>query len=64
MISFIIGGLFGIGWIPLGGYCDIAGMIDESMDTGHLKTVEVREWMKEKGITEHYMSNEGLVRIK
>ena len=23
---------FGIGWIPLGGYCKIAGMIDESMD--------------------------------
>ena len=22
--------LFGIGWIPLGGYCDIAGMIDEN----------------------------------
>ena len=24
---------YGIGWIPLGGYCKIAGMIDESMDT-------------------------------
>ena len=23
---------FGIGWVPLGGYCKIAGMIDESMD--------------------------------
>jgi len=23
---------WGIGWIPLGGYCKIAGMIDESMD--------------------------------
>lgn len=23
---------YGIGWIPLGGYCKIAGMIDESMD--------------------------------
>lgn len=23
---------FGIGWLPLGGYCKIAGMIDESMD--------------------------------
>ena len=28
---------YGIGWLPLGGYCKIAGMIDESMDTGHLK---------------------------
>ena len=24
---------YGIGWIPMGGYCKIAGMIDESMDT-------------------------------
>lgn len=32
-------------------------------NTGHLKTVEVREWMQQKGITEHYISNEGLVRI-
>ncbi len=24
---------FGIGWVPFGGYCKIAGMIDESMDT-------------------------------
>lgn len=27
---------YGIGWLPLGGYCKVAGMIDESMDTGHL----------------------------
>lgn len=32
-------------------------------NTGHLKTVEVRGWMDEKGIVEHYVSNEGLVRI-
>ncbi len=24
---------FGLGWLPLGGYCKIAGMVDESMDT-------------------------------
>ena len=24
---------YGIGWVPLGGYCKISGMIDESMDT-------------------------------
>ena len=24
---------YGIGWVPLGGYCQISGMIDESMDT-------------------------------
>ena len=28
---------FGIGWIPLGGYCKIAGMIDESMDLEQMK---------------------------
>ncbi len=27
---------YGIGWLPLGGYVKIAGMIDESMDTDHL----------------------------
>lgn len=28
---------YGIGWLPLGGYCKIAGMVDESMDTEYLK---------------------------
>ena len=28
---------YGIGWLPLGGYCKIAGMIDESLDTQSLK---------------------------
>ena len=28
---------YGIGWLPLGGYCKVNGMIDESMDTDHLK---------------------------
>lgn len=27
---------YGIGWLPLGGYCKIAGMVDESMDTSSL----------------------------
>ncbi|RMG75918.1 MAG: RIP metalloprotease, partial [Bacteroidetes bacterium] len=27
---------YGIGWIPLGGYVKIAGMVDESMDTEQL----------------------------
>lgn len=34
---------YGIGWLPLGGYCKIAGMIDESMDTEHLGQ-EAKEW--------------------
>lgn len=28
---------YGVGWIPLGGYCKIAGMVDESFDTEQLK---------------------------
>jgi regulator of sigma E protease len=28
---------YGICWIPLGGYCKISGMIDESMDTEQMK---------------------------
>jgi len=27
---------YGIGWLPIGGYCKISGMIDESMDTDFL----------------------------
>lgn len=34
---------YGIGWLPFGGYCKISGMIDESMDTEHLKT-EPQPW--------------------
>ena len=28
---------YGMGWLPLGGYCKISGMIDESMDTEQMK---------------------------
>ncbi len=28
---------YGVGWLPFGGYCKIAGMIDESMDTEAMK---------------------------
>lgn len=31
---------YGIGWLPLGGYVKIAGMIDESMDTEQMKQPE------------------------
>lgn len=34
---------FGIGWLPFGGYCKIAGMVDESMDTEQLKR-EPQPW--------------------
>ena len=32
---------YGIGWIPLGGYCKISGMIDESMDTEQMQQPEI-----------------------
>lgn len=28
---------YGIGWVPLGGYCKISGMVDESFDTEQMK---------------------------
>ncbi len=34
---------YGLGWLPLGGYCKVNGMIDESMDTDHLKQ-EPKPW--------------------
>ena len=34
---------YGIGWLPLGGYCKIAGMIDESMDVESMKK-EPQPW--------------------
>ena len=34
---------YGIGWLPLGGYCKIAGMVDESLDTESLAR-EPQKW--------------------
>ena len=34
---------YGVGWLPLGGYVKIAGMIDESMDTDQMKE-EPKPW--------------------
>ncbi len=34
---------YGIGWLPLGGYCKISGMVDESMDMDSLKS-EPKPW--------------------
>lgn len=34
---------YGIGWLPLGGYCKINGMVDESMDLETLKQ-EPKKW--------------------
>lgn len=44
LVKFRIGETeFGIGWLPFGGYCKIAGMIDESMDVESLKR-EPQPW--------------------
>lgn len=34
---------YGLGWLPLGGYCKISGMIDESMDKDAMKQ-EPKPW--------------------
>ena len=34
---------YGVGWLPLGGYVKIAGMIDESMDTKQMQEAP-KEW--------------------
>ena len=34
---------YGIGWLPLGGYVKIAGMVDESLDTNQMKS-EPQPW--------------------
>lgn len=46
LISKKIGGtLYGIGWLPLGGYVKISGMVDESLDTEALsKPAEPHEF--------------------
>lgn len=44
LFSFKIGDTeYGMGWLPLGGYVKISGMIDESMDTEQLKS-EPKDW--------------------
>ena len=34
---------YGLGWLPVGGYCKIAGMVDESLDTEQMKS-EPQPW--------------------
>jgi len=44
LVSFNYKGTeYGIGWLPLGGYVKISGMMDESMDKDQLKE-EPKEW--------------------
>lgn len=42
------GTIYGLGWVPLGGYCQIAGMIDESMDTEQMKSKPKQDEFRSK----------------
>lgn len=35
--------IYGLGWVPLGGYCDIAGMVDETKDASQLEATP-QDW--------------------
>jgi regulator of sigma E protease len=46
---------WGIGWVPLGGYCKIAGMIDESMDKTALAAPQ-QEWeFRSKSVWQRFL---------
>lgn len=38
--------------------------VGEGFDTAYMKTIETRRWMDEIGITEHYISWQGIVKIE
>lgn len=46
---------YGIGWIPLGGYVKIAGMIDESMDTEQMKQPVQPDEFRAKPIYQRFL---------
>lgn len=47
--------LYGLGWMPLGGYCDIAGMIDETKSSSDLAS-EPQPWeFRSKGVYKRFM---------
>lgn len=45
---------YGIGWIPLGGYVKIAGMVDESMDTEQLRQPAQPDEFRSKSIPQRF----------
>lgn len=47
--------LYGLGWLPLGGYCDIAGMVDETKSTKDLES-EPQPWeFRSKAVHKRFM---------
>lgn len=53
---------YGIGWVPLGGYVQIAGMVDESMDTEQLKKpAQPWEFRSQKAWKRFFMMAGGII---
>lgn len=47
--------LYGLGWLPLGGYCDIAGMVDETKSSKDLEA-EPQDWeFRSKAVHKRFM---------
>lgn len=47
--------LYGLGWLPLGGYCDIAGMVDETKSSKDLES-EPQPWeFRSKAVHKRFM---------
>ena len=46
---------YGIGWIPLGGYVKIAGMIDESMDTEQMKQPAKEDEFRSQSVWKRFL---------
>ncbi len=46
---------YGIGWIPLGGYVKIAGMVDESMDTDQMKKPAQKDEFRSKSVFQRFL---------
>lgn len=46
---------YGIGWIPLGGYVKIAGMVDESMDTEQMKKPAQKDEFRSQSVLKRFL---------
>lgn len=54
---------YGIGWLPLGGYVKIAGMVDESMDTEQLKQPAKPDEFRSQAIWKRFLIMVGGVLV-
>ncbi len=46
---------FGVGWLPVGGYCKIAGMVDESFDVDGLKQEPKQDEFRSRPAWQRFM---------